>query len=212
MALNEAPRTPIAFVAGIPSLPTTRSRPASNICRTRSSGRSPKQIPRMASTSARVHVGSVPSKLAELVSAQAEAAIASHGSFNVAISGGSLPKLLESGLPPATDFSDWRVYLADERIVPFHDDDSNYREITSRFPNMNVRPIDPSLPAVQCASDYQKTILQGIGPEAIFDAVLLGLGPDGHTCSLFPGHQLVSTVLHAFCYDFNSPTSAKKSA
>ena len=53
-------------------------------------------------------------------------------------------------------------------------------------------PINPNLSVEECAADYEKklkTVFSGTWPE--FDLLILGMGPDGHTCSLFPGHKLL---------------------
>ncbi|CAN8072510.1 unnamed protein product [Agarophyton chilense] len=139
-----------------------------------------------------VNIGAVPTKLAEAVKNAAEEAIDQRGSFSVAISGGSLPKLLAEGLMSHTmDVEKWNVFLADERVVPLDHKDSNYREIRDRLPSMSVIPIDPSLPSDECAIDYTKKVVGKLGESPKFDLLLLGLGPDGHTCSLFPGHPLL---------------------
>lgn len=140
-------------------------------------------------TAANISIGDVPALLGPSVHTLSQKVLAENQSFNVAISGGSLPKLLAAGLPDTTDFSKWNVYLADERIVPLDDKDSNYREVISKFPGMSVVPINPELSPEDCANDYESKV-QAMG--GVFDLVLLGLGPDGHTCSLFPGHPLVS--------------------
>ncbi|KAI0563778.1 Glucosamine/galactosamine-6-phosphate isomerase [Gracilaria domingensis] len=142
--------------------------------------------------SVNVNIGSVPTKLGEAVRKAAEEAITQRGSFSVAISGGSLPKLLAEGLKShSVDIEKWDVFLADERVVPLDHKDSNYREIRDRFPSMPIIPIDPSLSSDECAIDYTKKVVQKLGQSPKFDMLLLGLGPDGHTCSLFPGHPLV---------------------
>lgn len=143
--------------------------------------------------SSNVSVGDVPALAAAAVVAASESAIAARGAFSVAISGGSLPKLLAAGLAGKDVALDkWTVFLADERIVPLDNDDSNYRLVKQHFPDMTVVPIDPALKPAQCAKDYQEKVVGALGDNPVFDAVLLGLGPDGHTCSLFPGHELVS--------------------
>lgn len=142
-------------------------------------------------TSASVLVGDVSSRLGNLVEKCASEAIQKHGRFSVAISGGSLPKQLSQGLPSDTDFSNWDVFLADERIVPLDHEDSNHRLILSHFPNMSVVAIDPDLSPEECAKHYEQAVVKVLGESPKFDAILLGIGPDGHTCSLFPGHKLV---------------------
>lgn len=139
----------------------------------------------------------VPSSVATLVLQKSAEALSKTGKFTVALSGGSLPKILAQALPSSVDISKWRVFLADERIVPLDDADSNYRQIQSQIPGLSVIPIDPTLSPRECALNYQRLVTEALGEKPVFDAVLLGLGPDGHTCSLFPGHPLVS-CFHTF--------------
>lgn len=143
-------------------------------------------------SAAKVSVGDVSARVGAAVLAASSSAIAERGAFSVAISGGSLPKILAAGLKDETfPLDKWTVFLADERIVPLDHDDSNYRLIRERFPDMTVIPIDPSLSPEDCAADYQRKVIDKLGEQPVFDALLLGLGPDGHTCSLFPAHELV---------------------
>lgn len=141
-----------------------------------------------------ITLGDVPTNIGKLVSKLSSDAIETRGRFSVGISGGSLPKQLAKGLESSLDsldFDKWDVFLADERIVPSDHPDSNHHEIASRFPSMPIKPIDHTLSPESCAQQYQKTICDALGNSPIFDVILLGLGPDGHTCSLFPGHSLV---------------------
>lgn len=136
----------------------------------------------------RVFVGDVGKKAAAHVSLVAPA-----GS-SVAVSGGSLPKILAKGLEEsnASDLpAKWaQVFLADERCVPLDHADSNYRSAKEHLKCQPI-PIDASLSTSACASDYAAKLTGKLGAEPVLDCVLLGLGPDGHTCSLFPGHALV---------------------
>lgn len=143
------------------------------------------------SASASVLVGDVSSRLGNLVERYASEAIEKRGRFSVAISGGSLPKQLSQGLSKDKDYSKWDVFLADERIVPLDHEDSNRRLILSHFPNMSVVAINPDLSPKECAEHYERAVVKVLGEKPQFDAILLGIGPDGHTCSLFPGHALV---------------------
>src|SRR3954453_22449606 len=74
-------------------------------------------------------------------------AIAKHGRFTIAVSGGSLPKLLSADLRSNTnvDFSKWHVFFADERCVPLDDPDSNYLELKKHL----LDPLDGPLPPAQ---------------------------------------------------------------
>lgn len=130
----------------------------------------------------------------------AQAAIAKQNRFSVALSGGSTPRRLYDLLaqPPYQFSVDWsRVYVffADERFVPPDDSESNLRlageTLLERvaIPKKNVFPM-PTLGAMPdaCAARYAATLETFFGmPLPRFDLVLLGMGPDGHTASLFPG-------------------------
>jgi len=134
-----------------------------------------------------------------------------HNAFKIAVSGGSLPKTLAQALllPSTTDkieFSKWEIFFADERAVPLTHEDSNYgllkKELLDKIPaelgQPKVFPIDVSkLDDIQELADlYEQTLVQSFASRdsvklPIFDLILLGCGPDGHTCSLFPNHPLL---------------------
>ncbi|KAI8337027.1 6-phosphogluconolactonase [Chlamydoabsidia padenii] len=132
-------------------------------------------------------------------------AIESHGAFSVAISGGSLPKLLSKDLVHnnKVDFSKWHIFWADERCVAHDHDDSNYKEVKKTLldfvpiPADHIHAIHPTYATnkqtKQAANDYEQQLKAYFGGEGLprFDLVLLGMGPDGHCCSLFPGHPLL---------------------
>lgn len=95
-------------------------------------------------------------------------------------------------LPPQ-----WIVFFADERCVPLDSDDSNYKGCDEllfskvALPRDNIHAIDATLgSAADMAAAYAAAFSKAV-PDGVFDLVLLGLGPDGHTASLFPGHALL---------------------
>jgi 6-phosphogluconolactonase len=116
--------------------------------------------------------------------------------FNVALAGGSTPKATYALLakPPYRDRVDWRqlhVYFGDERCVPPDHADSNYRmaqeALLSKVPLTaeQVHRIAGERAPVEAADDYAVE-LRPLGVPPKFDLILLGMGPDGHTASLFP--------------------------
>ncbi|GAP88505.1 putative 6-phosphogluconolactonase [Rosellinia necatrix] len=142
-----------------------------------------------------------------------DAGLTRHDVFKVAVSGGSLPKTLAQALlaEPKSDkdvikFDKWEIFFADERAVPLDHQDSNYalikQELLDKIPASAGQPIVHPIDA-QCLNDtqeladqYEKTLVGSFAKGdsvklPIFDLILLGCGPDGHTCSLFPGHELL---------------------
>ena len=131
----------------------------------------------------------------------AHEAIAARGRFSVALSGGSTPRRLYQLLtqPPWSQGIDWsRVHLffADERFVPHDDPESTVRLVRETLlagapvpdANFHAMPTEGGAPEV-CAARYEAGLREFFGAEEpALDVVLLGMGPDGHTASLFPGH------------------------
>ncbi|MBP9841821.1 MAG: 6-phosphogluconolactonase [Simkaniaceae bacterium] len=117
----------------------------------------------------------------------AQTAIEEHGAFYVALSGGSTPKAIYEALSKRTDL-DWsKVYLfwSDERSVPPTDPESNYHMAMEAglktLPILHIFRMDPGAPP----ENYEITIRRMLGNHP-FDLIMLGMGPDGHTASLFP--------------------------
>ncbi|KAF2438793.1 nagb/rpia/CoA transferase-like protein [Karstenula rhodostoma CBS 690.94] len=140
------------------------------------------------------------------------AAISRHGVFRIAVSGGSLPKVLGQALLNETNgdakvqFDKWEIFYADERLVPLDHEDSNHRlvkaELLDKIPaalgQPKVFPIDVKYldDAQELADQYEQTLVSVFAARdsvrlPMFDLLLLGCGPDGHTCSLFPGSPLL---------------------
>ncbi|XP_051742100.1 6-phosphogluconolactonase isoform X1 [Ctenopharyngodon idella] len=147
-------------------------------------------------------VAELGSSLAQLVSSRAEKALSGGGSsFSLGLSGGSLVSILSKELPavPNLDCSRWLIGFCDERLVPFSDPESTYGLYKNQLfekinvPEDRILAIDPSLPVQECADDYAGKLSKAFSTEQIpvFDMLLLGMGPDGHTCSLFPDHPLL---------------------
>jgi 6-phosphogluconolactonase len=119
----------------------------------------------------------------------AESAIAARGKFVVAFAGGSTPKAAYQLLRSRT--LDWKrveVWFGDERCVPPDHKDSNYkmaREALLAEVPATVHRIEGELPPEEAARKYDDALASPSFDR--FDLVLLGMGPDGHTASLFPG-------------------------
>jgi 6-phosphogluconolactonase len=140
---------------------------------------------------------------AEEVARRAGEAVAERGRFTFALSGGSTPqglyRLLADPAAPFRARVPWdrvHVFFGDERNVPPDHPDSNYRAARETLLDA-VRPaavhrIEGERPAVEAAARYEAALRAALGaaeggaPPAL-DVVLLGIGADGHTASLFPG-------------------------
>lgn len=137
--------------------------------------------------------------------ARARRSIEHHGRFTVALSGGSTPKALHKLLVDRSeknpDLIDWKrvqIFFGDERHVPPDHPDSNFRMANETLlskvpvPKENIHRMLCEKPADQAAAEYDNELvsafkLKGADQLPRFDLILLGMGPDGHTASLFPG-------------------------
>jgi 6-phosphogluconolactonase len=134
----------------------------------------------------------------ELVLAKLEAAIADRGQFTLALSGGSTPKPLYEAL--ATQPLPWdkvHIFWGDERYVPPDHPDSNEGMARKAWlnqvpiPAANIHPMptdasDPMEAAQRYEHDLQQVFQLQPGEIPALDVILLGMGDDGHTASLFP--------------------------
>jgi len=136
----------------------------------------------------------------------AENAIAERGCFKIVLAGGSTPEKIYQQLVNAkTDWSKWMIYYGDERCLPADDKDRNSimaaNALLSKvsIPAANIFTMPTELGAVKAAEKYRVAIAD----VDQFDLVLLGMGEDGHTASLFPGqiHDQQETVHEVY----NSP-------
>lgn len=134
-----------------------------------------------------------------------ELAKSKEGPFAVALSGGSTPRRLYQHLagPPYRDAFPWsrtHWFWGDERFVPRDDAQSNYRMVKEALlsrapiPAVNIHPIPTEgVSPEAAASAYERELKSFYGAQSLdparplFDVNFLGLGPDGHTASLFPG-------------------------
>lgn len=168
----------------------------------------------MRSVRGKIHVSADPGELtrtaAEEFVRRAAKAIESNGRFTVALSGGSTPKglytLLASEADPFRGQVPWgniHFFWGDERHVPPDHPESNYRMVHDALlsqvpvPTDHVHRIPAENPdAGKAAEEYEEALCEFFGLDEgewpRFDLVLLGMGPDGHTASLFPGTAVLN--------------------
>jgi len=128
----------------------------------------------------------------EMILAAAAQAIRERGQFHLVLAGGNTPRNIYHELCIAkTNWSAWHIYFSDERCLPFTDPNRNSFMAANVWlahtpiPAAQLHVIPAELGAVEATRLYSET-LSKIGD---FDLVLLGLGEDGHTASLFLNHE-----------------------
>lgn len=146
---------------------------------------------------------------AELFSLLAADAVAARGMFSVALSGGMTPLrmyevLAADPLRGSVPWKEVHVFWGDERCVPTGHRDSNFgaahRALLSRVdvPPEQVHRLRCELGASEAAAAYEKELRErfGAGAPPAFDLIVLGLGDDGHTASLFPRSAALNVTAH----------------
>ncbi len=154
-----------------------------------------------------VTTGAGPHEVASAAAARiadlSKRALRDHGHFAVALTGGHTPRLLYQKLAQepfraAIAWEGWRVYFGDERCVPPDDPESNYRTAKETLldhvpiPKHLVHRMPGERDDIDAAAEEYSQLLEGSLRHAgsgapRFDCILLGLGENGHTASLFPG-------------------------
>lgn len=173
--------------------------------------------------------GDVANAVGQYILHHQNAALKTGLSFKIAVSGGSLGKVLKKALidnasiASQIQWDKWEVFFSDERLVPLNHPDSNYglfielvvAHLPKEVPWPKIHPINESLltgkdgqvEGVDIAKDEQiaKEYEKLLPLDVKIDVVLLGCGPDGHTCSLFPGHALLHQRDELISYISDSP-------
>ena len=137
---------------------------------------------------------------ARFILAHARAAIAQRGLFRLALSGGNTPRAVHAQLAILGADLAWnrvQITFGDERCVPPNHDDSNFRMAKETLldavaiPAGNIFRIRGEIDPAAAAQEYEDKLAAVAArfsePRYVHDVVLLGLGEDGHTASLFPG-------------------------
>ncbi len=145
---------------------------------------------------------------AHLIVAESNKSVAEKNIFTIALSGGSTPKLLFQLLAksPYKNNIPWKKIIfafGDERFVPHSSEESNYKMAMEflftlvAVPKKNILAVSTSkiTPALS-ALDYEKQLKKYISKKNPFDLVLLGIGEEGHTASIFPQSRLLVEKKH----------------
>ena len=145
-----------------------------------------------------------------LVKEAANTAISNNGIFRIVLAGGTTPGQVYQLLSKESyDWSQWEFYLGDERCLPVDSPERNSQMAMETWlsnidvPAENINFIPAELGAEKGAEEYAKIIKNKLP----FDMVLLGMGEDGHTASLFPGHIHDENELTHAVHDAPKPPS-----
>ncbi|MFA7495242.1 MAG: 6-phosphogluconolactonase [Acidithiobacillus sp.] len=130
-------------------------------------------------------------RLAEAITRIAQEAITARGAFHLVVAGGNTPRAAYALLPKwGGNWQSWHIYHGDERCLPPTDAERNSRMLEESWlskvaiPHSQIHTIPAEIGADEAAREYAAIL-----PQQRFDLVLLGLGEDGHTASLFPDHD-----------------------
>jgi len=134
--------------------------------------------------------------VAEILSA-AQQAIEDRGAFHIVLAGGTTPKNIYGALRNAqSEWGAWHIYYGDERCLPSTHADRNSRMASLAWLDHVAIPVEQThpIPAEQDIHIAAEKYARVVSHIAKFDLVLLGLGEDGHTASLFPNHDAGTAI------------------
>jgi len=135
--------------------------------------------------------------LVEKILALAENAIEEGGAFHFITAGGTTPNRCYELLSQANaDWQNWHIYMGDERVLHFSNPERNSQALLKYWLNHNDIPANQvhfinTEAGLEKSAQAYATLIEGI---EYFDFCMLGMGEDGHTASLFPGHEKVSSI------------------
>lgn len=148
----------------------------------------------------------------EVIVQRASEAIAKNGRFSIVLAGGNTPRAIYRLLRDMTlDWSKWHIYHGDERCLPADHADRNSLMAQQAWlqyvpiPASQVHDIPAELGPVTGAKMYAETLKNA----DTFDMVILGLGEDGHTASLFPGHTIDNSADAVPVFDSPKPPAER---
>jgi 6-phosphogluconolactonase len=130
----------------------------------------------------------VAARVAEVMAAAIDGARTIRGAAHVALSGGSIARAYELVGPQLPDWRDVHLWYGDERCVALDDEESNHRLATEHLDATDAtwHPVPTQLGCDEAAAAYAQEIA-----DVTLDVAVNGMGPDGHTASLFPGFPQV---------------------
>jgi 6-phosphogluconolactonase len=138
----------------------------------------------------------------------ADSAISEQGKFKLVLAGGGTPEKVYRLLAKSNaDWANWHIYYGDERCLPADHPDRNSLMVALvlldkvAIPETQIFTIPAELGPEKAAEQYRQTVAEA----GTFDMVLLGMGEDGHTASLFPGHLHQQDELTHAVYDSPKP-------
>ena len=142
----------------------------------------------------------------------ASEAIAARGRFLIVLAGGNTPKAIYALMAKAqADWVNWHVFINDDRCLPVDNDDRNSKMVAEVLLSQVPIPADQfyAIPCELGPIEGAKAYAATLAPFGAFDLVLFGLGEDGHTASLFPGHAIDNSADAVPVFDSPKPPAER---